>query len=73
MIVNSEEPNISGGMLIDWDLCKVINSQGEGSGARQYTHTVSQAHNMLGGQHWAHARPLVARLVASAGPIQGHR
>jgi hypothetical protein len=44
MIVDSETPNIKGGMLIDWDLCKVIDPPGEGSSARQYTRTVSQAY-----------------------------
>jgi hypothetical protein len=42
MIVDNNEPNINGGMLIDWDLCKVINPQDGQSTPRQYTHTVSK-------------------------------
>lgn len=42
MIVDNEEPNIKGGMLIDWDLCKVIDPRGEGSSGR----TVSKVHGI---------------------------
>ncbi|KAI9444414.1 hypothetical protein BJY52DRAFT_1194324 [Lactarius psammicola] len=39
MIVDDDEPNIKGGILIDWDLSKVINPPEERSMARQYTRT----------------------------------
>ncbi len=49
MIVEKEEPNIRYGLLIDWDLCKVFERSGSGSGsekplalpARRYSRTVS--------------------------------
>jgi hypothetical protein len=39
MIVD-DEPNSSGGMLIDWDLCKLIAPLDERSSPRRYTRTV---------------------------------
>jgi hypothetical protein len=44
MITDSKEPDDTGGMLIDWDLCKVIDPQGEQCLAHQYTRTVSPVH-----------------------------
>ena len=41
MIVDDDEPNVRGGMLIDWDLSKVIDPH-ESNTARQYTRTVSK-------------------------------
>ena len=41
MIVDDDEPNIRGGMLIDWDLSKVIDPD-ESNTAHQYTRTVSK-------------------------------
>lgn len=42
MIVKQDEPNISCGMLIDWDLCKSTGPLGETSAARHITRTVSR-------------------------------
>jgi hypothetical protein len=48
MIIDKDEsdveggPKINGGMLIDWDLCRVLDPQDKGSPARQYTRTVSK-------------------------------
>jgi len=42
MIVDDDEPNVKGGILIDWDLSKVIDPPDERSTARQYTRTVSK-------------------------------
>lgn len=48
MIIDEDEsnveggPKIKGGMLIDWDLCKVVDPQDKGSSARQYMRTVSK-------------------------------
>ncbi len=41
MIVDDNEPNIRGGMLIDWDLSKVIDLD-ESNTAHQYMCTVSK-------------------------------
>ncbi|SRR6266702_1875663 len=41
MIVDDDEPNIRGGMLIDWDLSKVIDLD-ESNTTCQYMHTVSK-------------------------------
>ena len=41
MIVDDDEPNIRGGMLIDWDLSKVIDLD-ESNTAHQYMCTVSK-------------------------------
>jgi hypothetical protein len=45
MIFDSKQHNINGGMLIDWDLSKVHDPLVERSSARQYTRTVSKAHD----------------------------
>lgn len=45
MIVDDEE-DIKGGMLIDWDLCKVIDPPGESGSVHQYTRTVSKVHDV---------------------------
>ena len=42
MIIDNGESNISGGILIDWDLSKFVNTQAEHPVARQHTRTVSQ-------------------------------
>jgi Fungal protein kinase len=47
MIIENEEANISGGMLIDWDLSKFVNTQDEPNIARQHTRTVSQVSEPL--------------------------
>jgi len=41
MIINQLEPNIKYGLLIDWDLCKVIKPPSKFSTTCQYTCTVS--------------------------------
>ncbi len=41
MTVDDDEPNIRGGMLINWDLSKVIDPD-ESNTAHQYTRTVSK-------------------------------
>jgi serine/threonine protein kinase len=49
MIIENEdeEANISGGMLIDWDLSKFVNAQDGLDVARQHTRTVSQVSEPL--------------------------
>ena len=42
MIVDDDEETIKGGMLIDWDLCKVIDPSGESGSVHHYTRTVSK-------------------------------
>ena len=42
MIVDKGEPNITGGILIDWDLCKIVNPEDKRTSARQFRRTVSE-------------------------------
>ena len=42
MIVDDNKEMIRSGMLINWDLCKVINPSGKSSSIHHYTHTVSK-------------------------------
>jgi hypothetical protein len=58
MITDGKELDDTGGMLIDWDLCKVINPQGEQCLAHQYTCTVSPAHMTCSKLLTYHARGL---------------
>lgn len=58
MILDGKEPDDTSGMLIDWDLCKVIDPGGESSLTRQYTHTVSPAHATCYASLTYHARGL---------------
>jgi len=49
MIVDDDEAksDIKYGMLIDWDLSKMVDAMGTTSTARQHTHTVSNVHNAV--------------------------
>jgi len=47
MILDNDEQNISGGMLIDWDLSKALNPPDKPNAARRCTRTVSQASEAL--------------------------
>lgn len=43
MIVDDkDEPNVPGGILIDWDLCKSVGPEDEHTSARQNSRTVSK-------------------------------
>ena len=42
MIVDNDKETIKGGILINWDLCKVINPSGKSSRVHHYTRTVSK-------------------------------
>ena len=42
MIVDKGEPNITGGILIDWDLCKIVNPEDKRTSACQFRCTVSK-------------------------------
>ena len=49
MIVDDDEAksDIRYGMLIDWDLSKMVDAMGTTSMARQHTRTVSNMHNAV--------------------------
>ena len=49
MIVDDDEAklDIKYGMLIDWDLSKMVDAMGTTSTARQHTRTVSNMHNAV--------------------------
>jgi serine/threonine protein kinase len=45
LIVDEAKSTIEFGMLIDWDLSKMVGQGGTTSTARQHTRTVSNVHN----------------------------
>lgn len=47
MILDNDEQNISGGMLIDWDLSKALDPPDKPNAARRCTRTVSRASEAL--------------------------